>query len=81
MRYQYSVQDLQRSLNDVIADPHLMGHVMKTHEIFTQSICDTVELSSRRKRKRAAVEELGQEHPDVLALRRSLEAVRLKSWP
>lgn len=58
-----------------------MGHVMKSHEQFTQSIHDTAELSSRKKRKRPAVDEQSQEHPEVLALKRSLEAVRLKSWP
>lgn len=81
LRYQNSVQDLQKPLNDVIMDPRFMAHVMKTHELFTQSIYDTAELSGRKKRKRAAPEDAAQEHPDVLGLRRSLEAIRLKSWP
>ena len=75
------MQDLQTSLNDVITDPRLMAHVMKTHELFTHSIYETAELSSRKKRKRLAVEEPNEEHPEVTALRRSLEAVQLKCWP
>lgn len=81
LRHQNSVQDIQNSLNNVIVDPRFMGNVMKTHEMFTQSIHDTAELSGRKKRKRAAVDELAQEHREVLALRHALEAVRLKSWP
>ncbi|EKM54490.1 uncharacterized protein PHACADRAFT_96477, partial [Phanerochaete carnosa HHB-10118-sp] len=76
-----SVQDVQKSLNDVIADPCLMAHVMKMHERLTQSIHETAELSGRKKRKRPAVDEFAQENSDVLALRRGLEAVRLKCWP
>ena len=62
-------------------EPRLMAHVMRSHELFTHSIYDTADLSGRRKRKRLAVEEPTEEHPDVTNLRRTLDAIRLKSWP
>lgn len=75
------MRDVQKSLNDVIMEPRLMAHVMRSHELFTHSIYETADLSGRKKRKRPAVEEPTEEHSQVTALRRTLEAIRLKSWP
>lgn len=78
---QSSVQELQKSLHEVILDPRLMGHVTKTHELFVQTVYDTAELTNRRKRRRVWAPDPSEEHPEVTIFRRTLEAVRLKSWP
>lgn len=75
------VQDVRKALGDVITEPRLMAHVMRSHELFTHSIYETAEVSGRKKRKRLTVEEPAEEHPQVTSLRRSLEGVRLRCWP
>lgn len=79
--HQNSVQDVRKALGDVITEPSLMAHVMRSHELFTHSIYETAEVSGRKKRKRLTVEEPAEEHPQVTSLRRSLEGVRLRCWP
>ncbi|CAL1707632.1 unnamed protein product [Somion occarium] len=76
-----SVGDIQESLNEVVSNPRLFSHVIKTHEAAVQSIYETAESSSRRKRKRVTVTEPADEHAGVASLRSKLDAVQLTSWP
>ncbi|KAH9949551.1 snRNA-activating protein of 50kDa MW C terminal-domain-containing protein [Amylocystis lapponica] len=73
------VDDLRKSLVDVIHNPMLMAHVTKTHEASVHSIYETADQSNRRKRKRPVVVEPAEEHADVTALRLRMESSQLKS--
>ncbi|KAI0630366.1 snRNA-activating protein of 50kDa MW C terminal-domain-containing protein [Trametes polyzona] len=75
------VDDLRKELEDVIQNPRLMGHVMRTHEASLHSIQETVEPSNRRKRKRVTIADPDEEHPEVTALRLQIDATKLKCWP
>lgn len=77
----HSVSDLHGQLHDVISNPRLMAHTMQSHEVFVQSVHETADTSSRRKRKRTAISEPAHEHPEITTLRNTLDNVQLQSWP
>ena len=76
-----SVDDLKRSLEDVLNDPRLAAHVLKNHELTVNAIHESADASGKRKRRRMNLPEPALEHPAVTALQRKLDAVKLKSWP
>ncbi|KAL6310357.1 snRNA-activating protein of 50kDa MW C terminal-domain-containing protein [Sparassis latifolia] len=76
-----SVTDLQNTLLDVYNNPRLMAHVTKSHDVDVHAIYETADMSNRRKRKRTAVTEPAEEHPEVTALRMKMDVIQLKSWP
>ncbi|KAI0358449.1 hypothetical protein OH77DRAFT_1474071 [Trametes cingulata] len=75
------VDDLRISLEDIVQNPRLMGHVTRTHEATVHAIYETAEPSGRKKRKRTTLADPADEHQDVTALRLKLEATKLKCWP
>ena len=76
-----SVDDLKSSLEDVLNDPRLTAHVLKNHELTINAIHESADTSGKRKRRRMNLSEPALEHPEVTALQRKLDAVKLKSWP
>ena len=78
---QLSVDDLKSSLEDVLNDPRLAAHVLKNHELTVNAIHESADTSGKRKRRRMNLPEPALEHPEVTALQRKLDAVKLKSWP
>ena len=80
-RDKYSVDDLKSSLEDVLNDPRLAAHVLKNHELTVNAIHESADTSGKRKRRRMNLPEPALEHPEVTALQRKLDSVKLKSWP
>ena len=78
---QRSVDDLKSSLEDVLNNPRLAAHVLKNHELTVNAIHESADASGKRKRRRMNLPEPALEHPEVTALQRKLDAVKLKSWP
>ena len=78
---QHSVDDLKSSLEDVLNNPRLAAHVLKNHEFTVNAIHESADTSGKRKRRRMNLPEPAFEHPEVTALQRKLDAVKLKSWP
>ena len=76
-----SVEDLKTSLEDVLNNPRLAAHVLKNHEFTVNAIHESADTSGKRKRRRMNLPEPAFEHPEVTALQRKLDAVKLKSWP
>ncbi|KZT70985.1 hypothetical protein DAEQUDRAFT_707745 [Daedalea quercina L-15889] len=58
-----------------------MGHISRGHQAAVQSIYESAESTSRRKRRKVAVPEPGDEQADVVALRLSMDSSKLKCWP
>ena len=75
------MDDLKSSLEDVLNNPHLAAHVLKNHELTVNAIHESADTSGKRKRRRMNLPEPALEHPEVTALQRKLDAVKLKSWP
>ncbi|KAF9793024.1 snRNA-activating protein of 50kDa MW C terminal-domain-containing protein [Thelephora terrestris] len=75
------VDDLKISLEDVLNNPRLAAHVFKNHELTVNAIHESADTSGKRKRRRMNLPEPALEHPEVTALQRKLDAVKLKSWP
>jgi len=75
------VEDLKYSLEDVLNNPRLVAHVLKNHEFTVNAIHESADTSGKRKRRRMNLPEPAFEHPEVTALQRKLDAVKLKSWP
>jgi len=75
------VDDLKSSLEDVLNNPRLAAHVLKNHELTVNAIHESADTSGKRKRRRMNLPEPALEHPEVTALQRKLDAVKLKSWP
>ena len=75
------MNDLKTSLEDVLDDPRLAAHVLKNHEFTVNVIHESADTSGKRKRRRINLPEPALEHPEVTALQRKLDAVKLKSWP
>ncbi|KAH9935308.1 snRNA-activating protein of 50kDa MW C terminal-domain-containing protein [Fomitopsis serialis] len=65
-----SLDDLKDPIHGVLTSPKLMAHVSRS-----------AESSSRRKRRKVAVPEPGDEQADVTTLRLSLDSSKLKCWP
>ncbi|TFY69154.1 hypothetical protein EVJ58_g572 [Rhodofomes roseus] len=65
----------------VAAECRLMAHVWRSHQATVQSIYESAESSNRRKRRKVAVPEPGDEQADVTALRHSMDNSKLKCWP
>lgn len=78
---QYSVDDLKAPLENVLDNPRLAAHVLKHHEFTVNAIHESADTSGKRKRRRMNLPEPALEHPEVTALQRKLDAVKLKSWP
>ena len=77
----HSVDDLKSPLEDVLNNPRLAAHVLKNHELTVNAIHESADTSGKRKRRRMNLPEPAFEHPEVTALQRKLDAVKLKSWP
>ncbi|KAL4254984.1 SNAPC3/SRD2 family protein [Abortiporus biennis] len=75
------VDDIQSSLHDIITDPRLMSHVIKTHEASVHAIYETADSSSKRKRRRVTLADPAKEHSAIATLRNQMDAVQLASWP
>ena len=75
------MDDLKTSLEDVLNNPRLAAHVLKNHELTVNAIHESADTSGKRKRRRMNLPEPALEHPEVTALQRKLDAVKLKSWP
>ena len=75
------MDDLKSSLEDVLNNPRLAAHVLKNHELTVNAIHESADTSGKRKRRRMNLPEPALEHPEVTALQRKLDAVKLKSWP
>lgn len=69
------------SLEGVLDNPRLAAHVLKNHEFTVNAIHESADTSGKRKRRRMNLPEPALEHPEVTALQRKLDAVKLKSWP
>jgi hypothetical protein len=76
-----SVDDLKSSLENVLNNPRLAAHVLKNHELTVNAIHESADTSGKRKRRRMNLPEPAFEHPEITALQRKLDAVKLKSWP
>ncbi|KAH9832186.1 snRNA-activating protein of 50kDa MW C terminal-domain-containing protein [Rhodofomes roseus] len=76
-----SLDDLKGSFHDTLTNPRLMAHVWRSHQATVQSIYESAESSNRRKRRKVAVPEPGDEQADVTALRHSMDNSKLKCWP
>lgn len=75
------MDDLKSSLEDVLNNPRLAAHILKNHELTVNVIHQSADTSGKRKRRRMNLPEPALEHPEVTALQRKLDAVKLKSWP
>ena len=80
-RDQHSVVDLKALLEDVLNNPRLAAHVLKNHELTVNAIHESADTSGKRKRRRMNLPEPALEHPEVTALQRKLDAVKLNAWP
>lgn len=78
---QRSVEDFKTSLEDVLNNPRLAAHVLKNHELTVNAIHESADASGKRKRRRMNLPEPALEHPEVTALQRKSDAVKLKLWP
>lgn len=76
-----SLDDLRSPLEGVLNNPRLVAHVLKSHELTVNAIHESADTSGKRKRRRMNLPEPALEHPEVTALQRKLDAVKLKSWP
>lgn len=81
-----SVADLQGSLNAVLDDPKLAGHIIRTHRSAASAIHHTADLTAGKSKKgarsgRAFVPDPAEESLEVIRLRDELDAVKLKAWP
>lgn len=62
-------------------NPRLAAHVLKNHELTVNAIHESADISGKRKRRRMNLPEPAFEHPEITALQRKLDVVKLKSWP
>ena len=62
-------------------NPRLAAHALKNHELTVNAIHESADASGKRKRRRMNLPEPALEHPEVTAIQRKLDAVKLKSWP
>lgn len=75
------MDDLKTPLEDILSNPRLAAHVLKNHELTVNAIHESADASGKRKRRRMNLPEPALEHPEVTALQRKFDAVKLKCWP
>lgn len=78
---QNSLDDLKGSLHDVLTSPRTMAHLSKNHQVVVQTIYETADSCSRRKRRKVVAPDPANEQADVAALQDAMDKIRLKCWP
>ena len=58
-----------------------MAHVSKNHQVMVQTIYETADAHSRRKRRKVVAPDPADEQADVAALQNAMDNSKLKCWP